>query len=80
MTLGRDLGRHEAHALVEAASRRAAAEERPLAEVLAEDASVTRVMTPNAIEHCLSPEAYLGVAGAFVDRVLATWKREELDG
>jgi len=77
MTLGRDLGKHEAHALVEAASRRAAAEERPLAEVLAEDASVTRVMTPNAIEHCLSPEAYLGVADAFIDRILATWKRKD---
>ena len=77
MTLGRDLGKHEAHALVEAASRRAAAEQRPLAEVLAEDASVTRVMTPDAIEHCLSPEAYLGVADAFVDRILATWKRED---
>ena len=77
MTLGRDLGKHEAHALVEAASRRAAAEERPLAEVLAEDASVTRVMTPTAIEHCLSPEAYLGVADAFIDRILATWKRED---
>jgi len=33
--LGRDLGKHEAHALVEAASRRAAAEDRPLADVLA---------------------------------------------
>ena len=77
MTLGRDLGKHEAHALVEAASRRAAAEERPLADVLAEDASVTRVMTPDAIEHCLSPEAYLGVADAFVDRVLAAWERTE---
>src|SRR2546426_646361 len=77
MTLGRDLGKHEAHALVEAASRRAAAEERPLAEVLAEDASVTRVMTPNAVEHCLLPEAYLGVADAFVDRVLAAWERTE---
>jgi 3-carboxy-cis,cis-muconate cycloisomerase len=77
MTLGRDLGKHEAHALVEAASRRAAAEERPLAEVLAENASVTRVMTPDAIEHCLLPEAYLGVADAFVDRILATWKRKD---
>jgi hypothetical protein len=36
-------------------------------------------MTPDAIERCLSPEAYLGVADAFVDRILATWKREELD-
>jgi 3-carboxy-cis,cis-muconate cycloisomerase len=78
MALGRDLGRHEAHALVERATRRAAAEERPLAGVLAEDESVRRVMTPDQIEHCLSPEAYLGAAAAFVDRVLATWEREGL--
>jgi 3-carboxy-cis,cis-muconate cycloisomerase len=77
MTLGRDLGKHEAHALVEAASRRAAAEERPLADVLAEDAAVARVLTRDALEQCLSPEAYLGVADAFVDRILATWKRAE---
>src|SRR2546425_1754088 len=77
MALARDLGKHQAHTLVEAASRRALAEERPLAEVLAEDASVTRVMTPDAIERCLSPDAYLGVADAFVDRILATWERAE---
>jgi 3-carboxy-cis,cis-muconate cycloisomerase len=76
MALGRELGKHEAHAVVEAASRRAAAEERPLADVLAEDTAVTRVMTREAIERCLSPEAYFGVAGTFVDRVLATWNRE----
>src|SRR5262245_42829893 len=76
MALGRELGKHDAHALVEAASRRAFAEERPLADVLAEDAAVTRVMTRDALEQCLSPDRYLGAADAFVDRILATWNRD----
>ena len=75
MTLGRDLGKQKAHALVEAACRRAASEKRTLKEVLAEEDAVTRVMTAEAIERCLSPEEYLGAADAFVDRVLESWER-----
>jgi 3-carboxy-cis,cis-muconate cycloisomerase len=73
--LGRHIGKREAHAIVESACRRAASETRDLADVLAEDAAVNRVMSREAIEQCLSPETYLGAADAFVDRILSTWKR-----
>ncbi len=75
MELARHLGKSEAHALVEAACRRAVSEERTLAVVLGEDVAVTQVMTQESIAQCLSPDTYLGAAGAFVDRVLDHWKR-----
>jgi 3-carboxy-cis,cis-muconate cycloisomerase len=75
IALGPHLGKRQAHALVEAACARAAAEARALADVLAEDAVVTGVMTRQAIEQCLAPDAYLGAADEFVERILSTWKR-----
>ena len=71
MVLAAPLGRREAHARVEAAARRATAERRPLADVLGEDPVVTRHLDREEIERRLMPEQYLGVAHAFVDRVLS---------
>src|SRR5262249_44503597 len=70
MELAHHLGKSQAHALVEAACRRVLAEGRSLGEVLREEPSVTRVLAPEAIARCLSPEAYLGAPEAFVERVL----------
>jgi 3-carboxy-cis,cis-muconate cycloisomerase len=61
------LGRPEAHRVVERASRRAVEERRSLRDVLvAEDG-----LDPGEVDAALSPERYLGAAGAFVDRALA---------
>jgi 3-carboxy-cis,cis-muconate cycloisomerase len=71
MALGAKLGRLEAHHLVEAACRRAIAEQRHLRAVLAEDATVTAELDEAALDHLFEPTHYLGVAEQFVDRVLA---------
>jgi len=76
-TLASRIGKAKAHELVEAACRRAVAEKRALDVVLAADPQVTRYLSPIDIETVMMPEAYLGMAAAFVDRVLA---RESKDG
>jgi 3-carboxy-cis,cis-muconate cycloisomerase len=73
------LGRSAAHAIVEEASRRAAAAERPLAATLAEHADVVRVLSAEMISRLLEPGEYLGQADVFVDRVLAAWGRDGED-
>jgi 3-carboxy-cis,cis-muconate cycloisomerase len=70
MRLAPSLGRPEAHALVEAACRRAFEERRPLGDVLAEDAAVTAVLDRGEIARTLAPEHYLGAARAFVRNAL----------
>lgn len=76
MRLAPHLGRTVAHERVGAACRRALAEGRPLSDILADDAVVTRVLDRQEIERTLSPEAYLGAARAFVEKTLA---RREID-
>jgi 3-carboxy-cis,cis-muconate cycloisomerase len=75
MAVARHIGKREAHALIEAASQRAAAQGRPLADVLAEDPAVTRHLSREEIGHQLAPEQYTGSAEAFVDRVLSARKK-----
>ena len=74
VALTRQVGKKDAQALVNEACRRAVAEERPLSEVLASEPAVTRVLDAAAIARALAPDQYLGQAGAFVDRVVATWQ------
>ncbi len=68
------LGRSAAKERVEALSRRAIEERRHLAELVAEDSEMARLLPPERREELFDPSRYLGVAEAFVDRVLATWK------
>ena len=71
MALAESIGKHEAHACVAAACRRAAAEDRPLAELLAEDPTVSRHLDRARLDELLSPDNYLGVSRRFIERVLA---------
>jgi 3-carboxy-cis,cis-muconate cycloisomerase len=71
MALAESLGTREAHACVAAACRRAASERRPLADVLNDDPVVTRHLDRAEIARRLSPDHYLGVAHAFIVRVLS---------
>ena len=71
MALAESLGTREAHACVAAACRHAASERRPLADVLNDDPVVTRHLDRAEIARRLSPDHYLGVAHAFIERVLS---------
>ncbi|MEO8451329.1 MAG: 3-carboxy-cis,cis-muconate cycloisomerase [Gemmatimonadota bacterium] len=79
MAVARHLGKREAHAVIEAASHRAAAQGRPLADVLFEDPTVTRHLSREEIARHLEPGQYTGSAEAFVDRILLA-RKEESDG
>jgi adenylosuccinate lyase/3-carboxy-cis,cis-muconate cycloisomerase len=63
MLLGRTLGHEEAHALVMRASRRAAAEGRPLLAVLSEEPAAGH-LTAEELSQAMEPRAYLGWAVA----------------
>jgi len=65
------LGRAAAQALVGATARRARAEQRAFALVLAEQAEVIATLGAEGLARALDPGAYLGSAGVFIDEVLA---------
>jgi 3-carboxy-cis,cis-muconate cycloisomerase len=68
MGLAPHIGRETAHDLVTAVCGAAVAQNRSLIELLAENPEVTR----HDLEKLCDPTNYLGLAGAMVDRVLAT--------
>src|SRR5690606_25517686 len=69
--LGPAAGREEAHHLAAAACRRALAKERHLLDELQADAAITAHLPPERLAALLDPANYTGLAGEFVDRVLA---------
>ncbi len=73
MGLGPHLGRERAHDLVYDLCRDAIAQNRPLLDLLAENAEISRHLDRAALERLCDPANYLGLSGAMVDRVLAGW-------
>jgi 3-carboxy-cis,cis-muconate cycloisomerase len=71
MGLGPYLGRQYAHDLVYDICRKVVATGRPLVDLLAENAEITKHLDPAALAKLCDPANYLGEAGAMVDRVLA---------
>jgi len=71
MALAGRMGRGAAHHAVQHACDRALAEGLPLAEALAADPQVARHLDAARIAALLEPSAYVGEAGAIVDRVAA---------
>ena len=71
MGLGPYLGRQCAHDLVYDICRQVVATGRPLADLLAENAEITKHLDRAALAKLCDPANYLGEAGAMVDRVLA---------
>ncbi len=71
MGLGPHFGRQRAHDLVYDICRKVTASGRPLVELLAENADISRHLTRAQLEHMCDPENYLGLAGEMVDKVLA---------
>jgi adenylosuccinate lyase len=66
----RGMGRQEAHERLRRASMRALREEKPLADILADDPEVVRYCTPAELAVLLSPEQYIGTAVRQVEKVV----------
>jgi adenylosuccinate lyase len=64
------MDRQEAHEIVRTTSMEALAGKRALAEVLAENPSVTRLLSSGEIEGLLNPDNYVGTAVLQVERVI----------
>ena len=71
------LGKSDAHHLVEAASKKAAAEKTHLRDVLAADPKVTAHLSTDAIAKLFEPMDYQGASQALIDRLLNSLKRYE---
>jgi 3-carboxy-cis,cis-muconate cycloisomerase len=74
MGLAPYIGREYAHDLVYDICRVAIKEERPLLDLLAENAEITKHVTRDQLAAMCDPAAYLGQSGVMVDRVLARWQ------
>ncbi|HVX77364.1 MAG TPA: 3-carboxy-cis,cis-muconate cycloisomerase [Bradyrhizobium sp.] len=70
--LAEQIGKSDAHHLVEAASKKAVAAKRDLRDVLAEDAKVTAHLDRNRLAELFEPMNYQGVSQALIDRLLAS--------
>jgi 3-carboxy-cis,cis-muconate cycloisomerase len=75
MALAPSAGRGRAHELVQAASKRAVASGRMLAEELEADPEVRAHLDPEEIRATLDPAAYLGSTAALIDRALAEYQK-----
>jgi 3-carboxy-cis,cis-muconate cycloisomerase len=76
LALGRKIGRMTAHQLVEKACHRAAESNQHLRQTLAQDPVISGELSSDELDRLLDPSNYLGQAVAFVDRVLATYRRK----
>jgi adenylosuccinate lyase len=71
LALGQRIGRQRAHELVYELCMDAIEARRPLREVLLEDPRVSAHLGPKELDDLLDPARYTGLAGRFVDRVVA---------
>lgn len=69
--LAASLGKAAAHALVEAAAKRAVGEGRHLREVLREDPQVTAAIDATGLDALFAADSWRGMAQTWIDRVLA---------
>jgi 3-carboxy-cis,cis-muconate cycloisomerase len=76
MVLAEMIGKQEAHHLVEAASKKAGAEKRPLRAVLEKDPKITAHLDARKIAQLFEPMTYQGAAQTLIDRLLATLGEE----
>ena len=72
MALAARVGKSDAHHLVEAASKRALAENKHLRDVLTTDSKITAELAADQIAHLFEPMAYQGASQALIDRLLAS--------
>jgi 3-carboxy-cis,cis-muconate cycloisomerase len=72
MALAVRVGKSDAHHLVEAASKRALAENKHLRDVLTGDPKITAELAADQIANLFEPMAYQGAAQVLIDRLLAS--------
>ncbi|HLL28436.1 MAG TPA: 3-carboxy-cis,cis-muconate cycloisomerase [Xanthobacteraceae bacterium] len=72
MALGVEIGRLQAHDLLETASEKAAKERRPLIDVLSKMPEITKVISRDKLMRLFDPLTYLGSAESFLDRTLSS--------
>jgi len=70
--LAEAVGKSDAHHLVEAASKKAVAENKHLRDVLTSDSTVTAQLPASKIAALFDPMAYQGASQALIDRLLAS--------
>jgi 3-carboxy-cis,cis-muconate cycloisomerase len=73
MALAETIGKSEAHHLIEAASKRAAAEKKGLCNVLKIDPQVSAHLSAEKLEKLFEPMTYQGVAQILIDQLLASF-------
>lgn len=74
MALAPTLGRPRAHAVVQRVVHEAKESRRSLRDQARADAAISVVLSSEAIDRAVDPMAYLGQAGAFIDRALAAFR------
>ena len=72
MALAEQIGKSEAHHLVETACKKAIADRKNLCDLLAKDPAVTAHLSVERIAELFEPMAYQGVSQALIDRLLAS--------
>jgi 3-carboxy-cis,cis-muconate cycloisomerase len=75
MALAAKIGKSEAHAIVETASRAAIAGKKHLHDVLAKDPHVTAHLDDKQLQQLFEPMSYQGVSQQLIDRLLASLDR-----
>ena len=76
VALGERIGRSEAHAIVAAASRRAAEAGRPFREELLGDEAIRSQLSPEDLDRALDLDADAGEAAALVERGLSRYREQ----
>jgi 3-carboxy-cis,cis-muconate cycloisomerase len=72
MALAEKIGKSDAHHLIEAASKEAAADKKHLRDVLKADTKVSAHLDAGTLAKLLEPMAYQGASQALIDRLLAS--------
>lgn len=72
MALAEKIGKSDAHAIVEAASRTSVANKQHLHDVLSQDKRVTAHLDDSKLKKLFEPMAYQGVSQQLIDRLLAS--------
>jgi 3-carboxy-cis,cis-muconate cycloisomerase len=72
MALAEKIGKSDAHHLIEAASKKAAADKQHLRDVLTADSKITAQLSADHIAKLFEPMAYQGASQALIDRLLAS--------
>lgn len=76
MALAEKIGKSDAHAIVETASREVLASKQHLRDVLTADARVTAHLDAEKLSKLFAPETYQGSSQAMIDRLLASLDRD----